>query len=55
MTVSESAEKLKKRKEEVVENVRSTVDSLVGTVQRPTIFLKEPMWKQIRRRLRERR
>lgn len=55
MSLKGASERLKKRVEELKEEVKGTVESLAETVPRPlaerkTIFLREPILKRLKRR-----
>jgi len=59
MSLKETSERIKKIAEELKDEVKGTVEGLGGTVPRPlmerkTFFLKEPIVKMIRRRMKER-
>lgn len=60
MSLKNSAERVKKRAQELKEEVKGTVESLGESLPRPllerkTLILKEPALKIIRKRLRERK
>jgi hypothetical protein len=59
LSLKESAERVKKRRQELKDEVRGTVGDLSETLPRPllerkTIILSEPLLKRARRKLRER-
>jgi len=60
MSLKNSAERVKKRAQELKEEVKGTVESLGESLPRPllerkTVILKEPVLKTLRRRLKERK
>jgi len=53
MSLKESAESLRKKKQELAQDVRSTIEGFIDTVPRPvwTALGREPPLKRVRRRL----
>ena len=60
MSLKEVSERIRRRAEELKEEVKGTVEGLGGSLPRPlmerkTILLKEPIVKILRRRMKERK